>query len=134
SLQATATVRDGVARNDDLFAEIPFLQVTGAGSVNLADGTIDYGLRARVLERPEFIEGATAEELDEYTEAVIPLKLTGDMTAPTIRPDIEGMARDAAKQKIEEEKDRLRRRLLDRLRGDDDEEPSLEDALKDIFD
>ncbi|MEO0614905.1 MAG: AsmA family protein [Pseudomonadota bacterium] len=135
SLQATATVRDGVARNDDLFAEIPFLQLTGAGTVNLADATIDYGLRARVLERPEFLAGATAEELDEYTEAVIPLKLTGDMTAPTIRPDIEGMARDAAKQKIEEEKDRLRRRLLDRLRGDDeDEEPSLEDALKDIFD
>lgn len=133
SVRATAVVADGVARNDDLFAELPFLQLTGSGTVNLADATIDYGLRARVLERPDLFTDASAEELDAYTEAVIPLRLTGAIASPTVRPDIEGMVRDAAKQKIEEEKDRLRRRLLDKL-VDDDEEDEAKKLLKDIFD
>ena len=138
SVQASATVRDGVARSDDLFAELPFLQLTGAGTLNLADATIDYGLRARVLERPEFLAGASAAELDEYTEAVIPLRLTGPIASPTVRPDIEGMVREAAKRKLDAEKERLRQRLLDELGGDDETTESLEDEakkrLKKLFD
>ncbi|MEL7310013.1 MAG: AsmA family protein [Pseudomonadota bacterium] len=139
SISGTAVVRDGVATNDDLFAELPFLQLTGNGSVNLGEGSIDYDLDARVLERPDFLEGASAEELDEYTEAVIPLAITGDMAAPTIRPDFDRMVRDAVEQKLDEEKDRLRNRLLDRLglgeemtdeEGEEEEEEDIEDALK----
>ncbi|MEL7022343.1 MAG: AsmA family protein [Pseudomonadota bacterium] len=147
SISGTAVVRDGVATNNDLFAELPFLQLTGNGSVNLGEGSIDYDLDARVLERPDFLSGATAEELDEYTEAVIPLEVTGEMTAPTIRPDFQRLARDAVERKLDEEKDRLRNRLLDRLGiGEDateedgeeaEEEEDIEDALKkrlrDIF-
>ena len=129
-------VADGVARNDDFQAQLPFLQLTGSGDINLADATLDYTLNARVLERPEFLTGASEAELDEYTEAVIPLKITGDASAPTIRPDIAGMARNAVQDKIDEEKDRLKRGLLDRLgigeeeQEDEEEEESVEDELK----
>ncbi|MEN7342932.1 MAG: AsmA family protein [Pseudomonadota bacterium] len=129
-LRGSATVSNGVARNDDLFAALPFLQLTGSGSADLADGTVDYTMQARVLERPEFLEGVTPEELDEYTEAVIPLKITGDMTAPTIRPDIAGMAEAAAKRKLDEERERAENRLRDRLKDKEDE---LKKRLKDIF-
>ncbi|MEO0576131.1 MAG: AsmA family protein [Pseudomonadota bacterium] len=140
NLSGTAVVKDGVATNDDLFAELPFLHLNGAGAVNLADATVDYGLNARVLERPDFLTGASAEELDAYTEAVIPLKITGDLAAPSIAPDIEGMVRAAAKEKIDAEKDRLKRRLLDELTGGDEEdeeedvEDKLKNRLKDLFD
>ncbi|MEL6302680.1 MAG: AsmA family protein [Pseudomonadota bacterium] len=116
TLRGTAVVSDGVAKNDDFFAEIPFLQMNGAGTVNLAEGTVDYDLDARVLERPEFLSGATPEELDAYTEAVIPLEITGELADPAIRPDIERLARNAVKEKVDEEVDRLKDRLLDRLR------------------
>ena len=135
SIRGTAAVSGGVATNDDLFAELPFLQLTGAGAVNLGDGTVDYDLDARVLERPEFLTDATEDELDAYTEAVIPLKIEGPIAAPAIAPDIERMVRDAAEQRLEEEADRL----LDRLLGDDEdeEEEDVEDALRkrlrDIF-
>ncbi|MEL6367879.1 MAG: AsmA family protein, partial [Pseudomonadota bacterium] len=116
TLRGTAVVSDGVAKNDDFFAELPFLQMNGAGTVNLAEGTVDYDLDARVLERPEFLSGATPEELDAYTEAVIPLEIRGELADPAIRPDIERLARNAVKEKVDEEVDRLKDRLLDRLR------------------
>ncbi|MEL6868999.1 MAG: AsmA family protein [Pseudomonadota bacterium] len=140
NLTGTAKVSNGVATNNDLYAELPFLQFTGDGTVNLADATVNYGLDARVLERPEFLTDASAEELDAYTEAVIPLKITGELAAPKIAPDIEGMARAAAKEKIDAEKDRLKRRLLDKLidgdeaeageEGEEEEEGDIEDELK----
>ena len=135
---------NGVFRNDDLLAELPFMQLTGKGSVDLPRAEIDYGLKARVLEKPEFASGATEEELEEFTEAVIPLKITGSLAAPSIKPDVEGMLKQRAKQELED-------RLFDSLLGGGDDETTdegttdkkkkkkkdredrLEDALKDIF-
>lgn len=115
TIRGTATVSKGVARNDDLFAELPFLQLTGSGTVDLGSGTVDYGLRARVLERPDFMTGATEAELDEYTEAVIPLRITGPAASPSIKPDIGGMVRSQVDRRIEQEKARIKDRLLDKL-------------------
>lgn len=115
TVNGTGTVSEGVLTNDDLLAELPFLRVTGAGTVDLAAATLDYSVRARVLERPEFIQGATEEELEEYTEAVIPIRLSGSLADPSVRPDVEDMLREEVKGRIEEEKERLQRRLLERL-------------------
>ncbi len=115
TVRGTGMVSGGVLSNDDLFAELPFLRVTGAGTVDLAAATLDYGLSARVLERPDFIEGASDEELAEYTEAVIPIRLTGPLADPSVRPDVEGMLREEVKGRIEQEKERLEKKLLERL-------------------
>ena len=131
TVRGTASVNDGIASNDDLFAELPFLQLTGKGKVDLGSGTVDYGLRARVLERPEFLTGATAEELDEYTEAVIPLRITGPVAAPSVKPDISALARSEVERKIDKEKDRIRDRLLDRLGVPKEEEAAPADGTED---
>lgn len=125
-IKGTAVVKDGVATNNDFLAEIPFLRLTGAGKVDLGDSTVDYGLKARVLERPEFLSGATDAEINEYTEAVIPLKITGPLASPSIKPDIAGLAKAAAQKKIDAEEDRLRDRLKDK-------EDDLKKRLKDLF-
>ncbi len=109
SVTATGVVRDGVMQNDDFFAELPFMQLRGRGSVDLAAATIDYGLTARVLERPESMTGVTQEELDDFTEAEIPLKITGSLESPSVRPDIEKLLRDRAGDEIEDKiKDKLK--------------------------
>jgi AsmA protein len=149
SVIASGTVTDGVFRNDDLLAELPFLQLTGNGTVNLVEATVDYGLQARVLERPEFASGATEAELKDFTEAVIPLRITGDLSSPSIRPDIDGMLRAEVKKVVEAKKDELRDRVMNRLLGGDakaadpqaaegqaeeeqvEEEKDVEDQLKD---
>ena len=122
TIRGTGKVADGVLMNDDLFAELPFLRVAGAGTVDLAAATLDYGVRARVLERPDFIEGASEEELAEYTEAVIPIRITGSLADPSVRPDVEDMLREEVKGRIEEEKERLQKKLLERLGIEPEEE------------
>ena len=114
NVKATGPVKDGVFRNDDLFAELPFMQLTGRGSVDLAAAKIDYRMTARILERPEFAQGASETELEEFTEAVIPLKITGPLADPKISPDIEKMLKQEAKKK-------LRERLTDKLLGGGDD-------------
>ena len=139
TVSATGTVTNGIMRNDDFRAELPYLQLTGRGSVNFIEASLDYSMTARVLERPEFVGGASEAELAEFTEAVIPLAITGPLVAPKVRPDIEALL----KERVEEE---VKKRLLDKLLGDpaqeegqqEGEEPKdaedvLKDKLKDLF-
>jgi len=145
TVKATGAVTNGVFRNDDLLAELPFMRLTGKGDVDFAAAEVDYRLTARILERPEFVEGASEEELEEFTEAVIPLRITGPLADPSIKPDIE----EALKEEVKEE---VKKKLFEKLLGDEeeteeatdettgDEEPKkkkdrdrLKDALKDLI-
>ncbi len=142
TVKATGPVTDGVFRNDDLLAELPFMQLTGNGTVDFVAAEVDYRMMARILERPEFVQGATEEELEEFTEAIIPLKITGPLADPSIAPDVEEMLKEKVKEEIE-------KRLLDELFGGDDEaedeatgdeskkkkkdRDKIKDALKDLI-
>mgnify|MGYP001815826021 CR=1 FL=1 len=112
SVKASGVVNDGVLRNDDFVAELPFMQITGAGTADLGAGTVDYGLKARVFEKPEALEAATPEEIEDFTKTVIPLKITGPLTSPRVAPDIEALLRERVEEEIKDK---------------------LEDALKDLF-
>ncbi len=113
TVSMSGVVTNGVMRSNDLFAELPFLQLTGGGNVDLAAATVDYDLIARVLERPEFLAGATAEELDEFTEAKIPLNVKGPIDSPTVTPDIEELLKNEIEEQVED---------------------LIKDKLKDLFD
>ena len=127
---ATGKVVDGIMNIDDFHAELPFMQLDGAGSVNLVEATVDYGLRARILEKPELMGDVTQAEIDDLTKTVLPVKITGSLAEPTFGLDLESLA----KQRVEEE---VRDRILDLL-GDDeaadqenldaDDEPAEEDV------
>jgi len=156
SVIATGTVTDGVFANKDLLAELPFLRLTGSGTVNLVAGEIDYALQARVLERPESLAGASDAELAEFTEALIPVRVRGPLADPSVRPDIEAMFRKEVESTLQKKGDELKQRLLDRLIKDQpapangetapaegetpppaeeekDAEDRLKDKLKDLF-
>lgn len=145
SVTATGVVTDGIFQNDDFLAVLPFLQLTGAGMVDLTTTEVDYGLQVRVLDRPEFMAGATEAELADFTETVVPLKITGLMSSPSIKPDIEGIFRGQVEEAIEEKKEELKDELFNRLLGgsnepvdgetpedapEEEQEEDLEDRLK----
>lgn len=154
NVRVTGPVRDGVFSNDVLLAELPFLQLTGKGTVDLAEGQVDYSIQARVLEQPEFVDAASEAELKDFTKAVIPLRVTGALADPSIQPDIEAMLRAEAKRAVDKEADKLKKRLLGDLlgtkepstdekpAGEEDEqapeeaepEDELKNALKKLFD
>ncbi len=134
SMKASGKVTDGVMRNDDLFAELPFMQVSGKGTVDFVEATVDYTATGRFFEKPEFVTNVSKEELDDFTKAVIPFRITGPLADPDIRPDVEEMLKDRAEQEA-------KKALADKLFGDDKEPPAegeepqeekdIEDQLKD---
>ena len=150
TVTATGVVTDGVFQNDDLLAEMPFMRVTGAGSIDLTVREVDYSVQARVLEKPEFMGDVSDEELQDYTQALIPIRIRGPLSDPSFRPDIEAMFRAEVEAAIEEKKDELKEDLLNKLLGGDEEEGAagegadteeeprdvedeLKDRLKDLF-
>ena len=134
SMKASGKVTDGVMRNDDFFAELPFMQVSGKGTVNFVEATVDYTVTGRFLEKPEFVTDVSQDELDDFTKAVIPFRVTGPLADPDIQPDVEEMLKDRA----EEEAKKL---IMDKFLEDDEEPPAegeepqeekdVEDQLKD---
>jgi AsmA protein len=134
SMKASGKVTDGVMRNDDLFAELPFMQVSGKGTVDFVEATVDYTATGRFFEKPEFVTNVSKEELDDFTKAVIPFRITGPLADPDIRPDVEEMLKDRAEKEA-------KKALADKLFGDDKEPPAegeepqeekdIEDQLKD---
>ncbi len=131
-VSATGTLTDGVMRNDDFVADLPFMRLAGKGTVNLVSGEIDYALSGQVFDRPEGVGATAAGEIGELANAVIPLKISGTLVEPKIGVDIA----DAAKQRVQDE---LRKRLLEELTDDEEppaegetpEEKDPEDAVKD---
>ncbi|MEO1247852.1 MAG: AsmA family protein [Pseudomonadota bacterium] len=135
-VSATGTVVDGVLNNDDFRAELPFMQLTGQGSVDLVAATLDYSLRGRVLDKPELMGDVTAEELDDFTRATVPVKISGSLNDPQFSLDFAEAAKERAKEEV-------RDRLLDLIGGGEEdpeappaeegepEEQEPEDVLKD---
>ena len=109
SVTATGVVTDGIMRNNDLVADLPFMQLTGSGDVNIPDGTVNYSLKARVFEKPEALEAATPEEIEDFTKTVVPLKITGPLSDPKVRPDVEALLRQRVEEELEDVvKDKLK--------------------------
>jgi AsmA protein len=117
TMKASGVVTDGVMQNDDFFAELPFMQMTGRGSVNFVEATVDYSVTGRVLEKPEFMTDVSPEELEDFTSAVIPFRISGSLASPSIRPDVEAMLKDRA----EEEAKKL---IMDKLFKNDEQPPA----------
>ncbi len=117
TVNATGVVTDGIFQNNDFVAELPFLRLTGAGMVDLNSTEVTYAMQVRVFDRPEFMSGATEQELADFTKTVVPLKITGLLSAPVVRPDIEGIFRGQVEEALEEKKQELKKDLLNRLTG-----------------
>lgn len=123
-VEATGTVEDGVLMNDDFVAELPFMRLTGRGNVDLPSAEVDYSLSARVLEKPELASTLEDGELDDLTQAVIPLTVTGTLAEPKIGVDLEALLRERAEEE-------LKKRVIDELLGGDEEAAAEEGEAAD---
>ena len=73
-LAATFELRNGVARSSDLQGDSAFLNVSGEGSVDLAQGRLDYLLRARVVNTAS---GRAGPEMVFLNGVTVPVQLHG---------------------------------------------------------
>ena len=125
SVSATGTVTDGIFENDDLLIKLPFLQLTGKGFIDLPAGQVYYGVEARVFDNSELMAGVTEAELADFTKTVVPIRISGALKSPSVRPDIEAVFRQQVEGALEEQKEKLKNLLFDKLLGgEDDRQPS----------
>jgi AsmA protein len=89
TFRLSSQITDGVAETHDLTIASRVVKVAGQGSANLATKGIEFKLLASVVTAP-------ARNTD------IPLKVTGTYANPTVRPDLEGLAKDQLKQKLQD--------------------------------
>jgi AsmA protein len=89
AFKVSAQITNGIAETHDLTITSQVLKVSGQGNANLSSKAIDFKLLTRVTTAPS-------------RNTDIPLKVTGSYTDPTVRPDIEAVAKDQLKQKLQD--------------------------------
>ncbi|ADC72973.1 AsmA family protein [Thioalkalivibrio sp. K90mix] len=130
-LTGTFDIRDGVVHNDDLVANSPLLRVRGEGSADLTDDTLDYLVNTTIVGT---LEGQGGRSLEDLSGIRLPIRISGTFGDPSFRLDLEDILRerfeDDVRDRLGEEEERLRDRLMQRLDGDrsDDAEGETEES------
>lgn len=114
AIKGSAVVTAGTATSNDLLARTSFMDINGAGTLELVDQELDYELDAR-LTGPIPIENCRT--LDEFVGGELPFRIKGTVTDPSITPDFSKLLRRQLREGIQERlEDRLKDRLRDLLR------------------
>ncbi len=137
-LRGSLQIGDGLVRNEDLSASSPYLRLAGNGQVDIVKESIDYRLRARIVDTAAGQGGAG---LDDVKGVDVPIRITGALMAPDIRidsdflrnllrdklaPQVEQL-REEVKQKTDEKKQELKREA-------DEEKEELKQELQEKVD
>jgi AsmA protein len=111
-LRGTATVSNGLVKNDDLLMQSPLLRISGAGEVSLPKETIDYTLTTKFVGS---LEGQGGMDHKELKGVSIPVRVGGTFSKPTYTPDLGAVMTDAAKaevdKRVQKEKKKLEKKL-----------------------
>jgi len=108
-LDLAGKLSNGELRTDRFNAEIPFLRVSGAATVDLPKSRLDSNLTALVFEKPVFPDDNTLEDLVNVS---IPLTVSGPVANPKVRVDLSKMVKSALKETLRETlQDKLRKQL-----------------------
>ena len=111
-LRGTATVTNGLVKNDDLLMQSPLLRISGAGEVSLPKETIDYTLTTKFVGS---LEGQGGMDQKELKGVSIPVRVGGTFSKPTYTPDLGAVMTDAAKaevdKRVQKEKKKLEKKL-----------------------
>jgi AsmA protein len=89
TFKTSLQIVNGIAQTQDLTISSQALKVTGQGSANLSTRAVDFKLLASVTTAP----ARTTQ---------IPFKVSGTYASLTVKPDIEGLAKDQLKQKLQD--------------------------------
>ncbi len=121
-IKGSANINNGLVSNNDLYAEASKLRVNGEGIANLVSEKLDYKVNVKLLRaiatntQPEKIEGIP-----------VVIKVGGIFSKPSYTLDIASMLVEKNKQIINKEKDKLLKKLDQKLG------PGVGDLLKGLF-
>lgn len=126
-LLGTFHVKDYKITNDDFSMKAPLFRVSGAGDILIDSQTLDYTVNFSVVNS---IKGQGGEAFDTLKGLTIPIRLSGEISAPRYSVDWSSLYKSLAKQKVQEEKAKL---LKDKLGIDGGESLSTKEVLKQLI-
>jgi AsmA protein len=112
ALKVSADLVNGVASTKDLNIASQNLRISGQGTSNLVTEAINYQVKATILKDAPTAAGAAGKSL-----ADIPLNITGTFSSPSVKPDVEQLAKARLQQELDKHKDELQQKLMDKLKG-----------------
>ncbi len=113
TMKGSGVMKSGVLSNNDLDISSQYLKVSGKGTVDLPKSTLDYQLIATVLKIPR--EGSDPAQMQELVDAQIPIKVTGSLDDPTVRPDIQGYVKGRVKEELKKEQEKVEQKVKEKL-------------------
>jgi uncharacterized protein involved in outer membrane biogenesis len=118
-IRGSATIRDGTASSNDLYASTGYVELTGRGQMRLIDQNLDTDFVAR-LSGPIPLRGC--EQLNEQVDDSIPIgfSLKGQLPDVEVGLDVSELIQDWISREIRNRaqdaiRDRLQDSILDRL-------------------
>lgn len=134
-LTASILLNQGVATNKDLAMKSPLLRVSGEGEANLKTDSINYLLKAALVDTSK---GQMGKERDQLHGVTVPIRIKGSMSAPKYSLDLTAAIKENAGAKLEEKKLEVQQKLdekkqevqqkLEKKAGD-----ALSEGLKKLF-
>jgi len=102
----------------------PLFRIGGQGEIDIEKEVMNYLVDFSVVNSTD---GQGGEALDKLKGITIPIRLKGDLTAPSYSLDMKALYKAMVKQRVDDEKDKY---LKEKLGIESDEKLSTKDALK----
>ena len=107
-LKASFRIDEGQARNDDLTLSSPFVRLTGAGSLNLVEGSMDYVANTSLVATST---GQDGKDLSDVAGFSVPVRVSGPLTALKYELQFSDAIELQAKQRFKAEETKLKKKL-----------------------
>jgi AsmA protein len=112
-ISASLTMTNGVIKNDDLQAKSPLLRIAGKGEVDLPKDSIDYLITTELVKS---LEGQGGKGRDDLAGIPIPVRVTGPLSKPSYRPDLEAALSAKARAQLEEKKQEVTKKMEEKAK------------------
>jgi AsmA protein len=123
-MSGSVTITNGIVKNSDLQAKSPLLRVSGKGEVDLPKDTVDYLVTTELVRS---LAGQGGKGSDELAGVPIPVRISGPLTGPSFRPDLEKALSAKAKQQLDSKKQEVLDKVEEKAGG------KLDGVLKGLF-
>ena len=123
-LLGTFNLKNNKLTNNDFSMKAPLFRVSGEGGMDLETQTVDYLLKVAIVNSSS---GQGGEALDKLKGITLPVRLSGDISAPKYSLDMKVLYSSLVKSKVKEKKTEF---LQEKLGIEGGENLSTKDLLK----
>ena len=123
----TFNINNNVISNDDFSLKAPLFRVAGGGIIDVAKQSLDYLVELKLVSSTD---GQGGKSIDDLAGIPIPIRLSGDLTAPSYSIDLKQLYRSLVKRELDRKKGEF---LQQKLGIEDGENRSTKTVLRDLL-